>query len=274
MATIAQISDLHFGRHSDAAAEDLLASLRERNPDLVVLTGDLTQRARSGEFVQARHFLNRIAQPKLVVPGNHDMPLYNLFHRFLTPFAKYHRYISSLGPAGDLFANPEFAVLGLNTARRFMHKSGRISTEQIALARRTFSALPGSVFKILATHHPLGYPDDERPRARAGRSTSALEAIAGAGVHLLMSGHHHRALSGHKELGTGADLGAHGSVLILHAGTAISTRLRGTEGNTYNRIRIDGERLAVGIMARQRQGGFAESRVLSYHLQEGRWQPA
>jgi 3',5'-cyclic AMP phosphodiesterase CpdA len=270
MATIAQISDLHFGRHSAAAAEDLLASLRERAPDLVVLTGDLTQRARSGEFVQARHFLNRIAQPKLVVPGNHDMPLYNLFQRFLTPFAKFGRYISALGPAGDLFANQEIAVLGLNTARRFTHKSGRISTEQIALARRTFSALPSSVFKILATHHPLGYPDDERPRALAGRSTPALEAIAAAGVHLLMSGHHHRALSGQKEIG----LGAHGSVLILHAGTAISTRLRGTEGNTYNLIRIDGERLVVGIMARQPQGGFSESRVLSYRLQDRHWQPA
>jgi 3',5'-cyclic AMP phosphodiesterase CpdA len=270
MATIAQISDLHFGRHSDAAAEDLLASLRAHNPDLIVLTGDLTQRARSGEFIQARHFLNRIAQPKLVVPGNHDMPLYNLFHRFLTPFAKYHRYISSLGLVGDLFANQEIAVLGLNTARRFTHKSGRISSEQIALVRRTFSALPSGVFKILATHHPLGYPNDEAPRGLAGRSAPALEAIAAVGVHLLMSGHHHRALSGHKDVG----MEAAGSVLILHAGTAISTRLRGTEGNTYNLIRIDGERLAVGIMARLPQGGYSESCVISYRLQGGRWQPA
>jgi 3',5'-cyclic AMP phosphodiesterase CpdA len=270
MATIAQISDLHFGRHSDAAAEDLLASLREANPDLVVLTGDLTQRARSGEFVQARHFLNRIAQPKLVVPGNHDMPLFNLFHRLLTPLAKYHRYISSLGLAGDLFANQAIAVLGLNTARRFTHKRGRISTEQIALARRTFCALPSSVFKILATHHPLGYPNDEAPRELARGSAPALEAIAAVGVHLLMSGHHHRALSGYKDIG----MGASGSVLILHAGTAISARLRGTEGNTYNLIRIDGERLAVGIMTRLPRGGFSENRVLSYQFQDGSWQPA
>src|SRR5260370_2586859 len=154
MATIAQISDLHFGRHSDAAAEDLLTSLREHNPDLVVLTGDLTQRARSGEFIQARHFLNRIAQPKLAVPGNHDMPLYNLFHRFLTPFAKYHRYISFLGLAGDLFSNQEIAVLGLNTARRFTHHSGRVSTEQTALVRRTFPTVPSVVFTVLPPHRP------------------------------------------------------------------------------------------------------------------------
>jgi 3',5'-cyclic AMP phosphodiesterase CpdA len=270
MAKIAQISDLHFGRHSDAAAEDLLASLRENNPDLVVLTGDLTQRARAGEFIQARHFLNRISQPKLVVPGNHDIPLYNLLHRFLTPFAKYHQHISSLGLAGDLFSNQEIAVLGLNTARRFAHTSGRISSKQISLVRRTFSAVPGGVFKILATHHPLGYPSDQRARVLAGRSAPALKAIAAVGVHLLMSGHYHRALSGHMNIG----MGAHGSVLILHAGTAISTRLRGTEGNTYNLIRIAGERLSVCLMARMPKGGFSESRVVSYQLQDGRWQLA
>jgi 3',5'-cyclic AMP phosphodiesterase CpdA len=269
MAKIAQISDLHFGRHSDAATEDLLTSLREHTPDLVVLTGDLTQRARAGEFMAARRFLNRIAQPKLVVPGNHDMPLYNLFHRFLTPFAKYHHYISSLGLAGDLFSNREIAVLGLNTARRIIHTRGRISTEQIALVRHTFAALPGGIFKVLATNHPLGYPGDERPLKLAGRSAPTLEAIAAAGVHLLMSGHHHRALSGHMNIG----MGAHGSVLILHAGTAISTRLRGTEGNTYNLIRIDGERLSLCIMARLRAGGFHESRVHAYRLRDGHWRP-
>src|ERR1700693_6279987 len=177
MGTIAHISDLHFGRHSAAAADDLLASLRERDPDLVVLTGDLTQRARQGEFIQARHFLNRISQPKLVVPGNHDMPLYNPFQRFLTPFAKYHRYISSLGLSGDLFSNEEMAVLGLNTARATAHKSGRISTEQIAQVRRTFSEVPPGVFKVLATHHPFGYPGDERPLELAGRSALALDAV-------------------------------------------------------------------------------------------------
>src|ERR1700682_911993 len=151
MRTIAQISDLHFGRHSTAAAEDLLASLRAGDPDLVVVSGDLTQRARRAEFIQARHFLNSISQPKLVVPGNHDIPLYDLFRRLMTPFAKYHHYISPVGLAGDLFRDEEIAVLGLNTARRLTHKSGRISMEQISQIRRTFSDAPPDVFKALAT---------------------------------------------------------------------------------------------------------------------------
>lgn len=270
MRTIAQISDLHFGRHSTAAAEELLASLGAGDPDLVVVSGDFTQRARRAEFVQARHFLDQIPQPKLVVPGNHDMPLYDLLRRFMTPFAKYDRYISPVGSAGEFFRDEEIAVLGLNTARRFTHKSGRISIEQISQIRRTFSDVPGDVFKALATHHPLGFPKGVRPLELAGRSAPALEAVAAAGVHLLMSGHHHRALSGDQEIG----LGAKGSVLILHAGTAISTRLRGSEGNSYNLIRVAGNRLSVSVMARFGERGFCESRVLAFRLQEGRWQPA
>jgi 3',5'-cyclic AMP phosphodiesterase CpdA len=269
MRTIAQISDLHFGRHSAAAAQDLLASLRASYPDLVVATGDFTQRARRAEFIQARDFLNQIPQPKLLVPGNHDMPLYDLFRRFMTPFAKYHHYISPAGLAGDLFRDEEIAVLGLNTARRFTHKSGRIGIEQISQIRRTFSDAPREVFKVLATHHPLGLPRGERPLELAGRSAPALEAIAAVGVHLLMSGHHHRALSGDKEIG----IDAKGSVLILHAGTAISTRVRGTEGNSYNLIRITGNHLSVSLMAWYADRGFCETRVLSFRLQEGRWKP-
>jgi 3',5'-cyclic AMP phosphodiesterase CpdA len=270
MRTIAHISDLHFGRHSVAAAEELLASLREVDPDLVVASGDFTQRARRGEFIQARHFLNQISRPKLVVPGNHDMPLYDLFRRLVTPLAKYHHYISAVGVTGDLFRDEEIAVLGLNTARRLTHKSGRLSMEQIAQIRRTFSDVPPAIFKALATHHPLGFPRGERPLELAGRSGPALEAIAAAGVHLLMSGHHHRALSGDSEIG----IGAKGSVLILHAGTAISTRLRGTEGNSYNLLKIAGSSLSVSVMERLANRGFCASRVLSFQLQEGRWREA
>jgi 3',5'-cyclic AMP phosphodiesterase CpdA len=270
MRTIAQISDLHFGRHSPTAAEDLLASLGANVPDLVVISGDFTQRARRAEFIHARHFLNQIPQPKLVVPGNHDIPLYDLLGRFMTPFAKYHRYVSPVGLKGDLFRDEEIAVLGLNTARRFTHKSGRISMVQIAQIRRTFSDVPPQVFKALATHHPLGFPSGERPLELAGRSAPALEAIAAAGVHLLMSGHHHRALSGDRDIG----IGAKGSVLIVHAGTAISTRVRGNEGNSYNLIRVTGERLSISVMTRIAGRGFCEGRLLSFQLQQDRWQRA
>jgi hypothetical protein len=104
MRTIAQMSDLHFGRHDLTVMEDLLTSVNDNRPDLVALSGDFTQRARHAEFAEARRFLDRISQPKLLVPGNHDVPLYNMFARFLTPFARYDHYVLPVGhPAGLYF---------------------------------------------------------------------------------------------------------------------------------------------------------------------------
>jgi 3',5'-cyclic AMP phosphodiesterase CpdA len=267
MRTIAHISDLHFGRHSPTVADDLIASVIEQQPDLVALSGDFTQRARHGEFAEARRFLGHIPQPKLVVPGNHDVPLYNVLSRFLTPLAKYNHYLSPVGLPAGLFRDEEMAVLGLNTARSFTRKGGRVSLEQIAQIRRAFSEVPQNVFKAVVTHHPLGFPDGQVPLELAGRAVLALEAIRTAGVHLLLSGHHHRALSGD----IGPEMNCGGSILILHAGTAISTRIRGGEGNSYNLVRISGARLSVGVMEWSAGRGFHESRSLSYVFEADRW---
>jgi 3',5'-cyclic AMP phosphodiesterase CpdA len=275
MRTLAQISDLHFGRHSSSLAEDLLASVNEARPDLVALSGDFTQRARHAEFADARRFLDRIAAPKLVVPGNHDVPLWNLFARFLTPLAKYNRYVSPLGLPDCLFRDEEMAVLGLNTARRFTRKDGRVSLEQIARIRRVFCEVPRGILKALVTHHPLGFPHGAAPRELAGRSLLALEAVAAAGVHLLLSGHHHRAASGDiLRADAGVELGGHRSVLILHAGTAISTRTRGREGNSYNLVRIAGERVSIDVMAWAAGRGFEAGRSVAYLLRDDRWRAA
>ena len=270
MRTIAQISDLHFGRHSTTVAEDLLASVSRHDPQLVVLSGDFTQRARHEEFVEARRFLARIPQPKLVVPGNHDVPLYNVVARFLAPLAKYEQYVSPAGLAGSFFRDQEISVLGINTARRFTRKNGRVSLEQMGQIRRIFADVPKSVFKALVTHHPLGVPTDADPVELAGRALLALEAIANAGVHLLFSGHHHRALSGHLV----DELGCRAAVLILHAGTAISTRMRGNEGNSYNLVRIAETSVDVSVMAWQAGSGFGESRRTAYAFADGKWHAA
>jgi 3',5'-cyclic AMP phosphodiesterase CpdA len=266
MRTIAQISDLHFGRHSLQVCQDLHASIAQSQPDLVALSGDFTQRARHAEFAEARRFLDAIAAPKLVVPGNHDVPLYNVFDRFLTPFAKYHHYVTPVGHPGGLFCDDELAVLGLNTARRFTRKNGRLSLEQIAEVGRVFREVPPRAFKVLVTHHPLALPSGALEVELAGRSRLALETIAAAGVHLLLSGHHHRALSGEA-----TELGSGGSVLVVHAGTAISTRIRGLEANSYNLIRIAGERVSVTVMEWAAGQGFRKKRSVSFVLQENTW---
>jgi 3',5'-cyclic AMP phosphodiesterase CpdA len=266
MRTVVHISDLHFGRHNYDMMEDLLASMEKGCPDLVVISGDFTQRARHVEFAEARRFLDRVAVPKLVTPGNHDVPLYNVFSRYLRPFRKYDRYIAPLDQPLGFYQDDEFAVLALNTARRFTRKNGRLSQAQIANIGRVFNSVPRELTKVIVTHHPLAIPGREDSLELAGRALAALKAIADAGVHLLLSGHHHRAVSGPI-----AEVSGAGSVVIVHAGTAISTRTRGVAGNSYNLIQIVHGQISVRVMEWVKGHGFVETNIASYAFDGKRW---
>jgi 3',5'-cyclic AMP phosphodiesterase CpdA len=268
MRRIAQISDLHFGSHDAQVAADLLTSVKAQRPDLVVLCGDFTQRARRDEFVEACRFLDAIPQPKLVVPGNHDLPLYDIINRLRKPLKNFHRYIAPLGLVGELFEDADIAVLGLSTARRFPGKGGRVSFEQIGHIRRVFENVPGSVFKTLVTHHPLGYPTGQKPHGVAGRSAHVLKALAEVDVHLLLSGHGHRPLSGVMNF----EAVEHRSILVLHAGTAISTRTRDGHGNTYNLVDIDRDAVSIRIMEWSHPHGFRERQKNDYRAADRSWQ--
>lgn len=266
MRTIAQISDLHFGRHDVAVVEALLASLQASGSDLVVVSGDLTQRARRHEFALARAFLDRIGRPLLVVPGNHDVPpLYRPVSRLLRPLARFDRYVTA--ERQPLFVDGEIAVLGLGTARGLAGKNGRVSLEQMATIRQVLGALPDRLFKVLVTHHPLAVPMLVAPLQMVGRARRALDAVADAGVHLLLSGHYHRWASGEAP----AQVTRQRRVLVVHAGTAVSTRTRGGEANSYNLVRLDGERLAVVVMTWRLGGGFVETERACYVLRQGGW---
>jgi 3',5'-cyclic AMP phosphodiesterase CpdA len=262
--TIAHLSDLHFGRHDETAAERLLADISQTKPNITVVTGDLTQRARHRQFAAARAFLEKLPRPVVVVPGNHDVPLYDIIERFLGRLARYRRYIcAELQP---FFADNEIALLGLNTARPAAFANGRISHQQAAAVKAIFSEMPAGRLKVLAIHHPLAAPPAVGNFAPVGRAAMALEAITEAGVRLVLSGHHHRALSGAP---AGSDLVAKGSILFVHAGTAISTRLRG-EPNSYNLLRV--EPAAVTCTVRAFAGNsFLNVETAHYTLLGGRW---
>jgi len=259
MRTIAQISDLHFGRQSDPVVEALLVSIAQYSPDIVVVSGDLTQRARASEFIGARRFLDRIAAPMVVVPGNHDLPLYNIAERLLRPLRNYHRFIGPLDQSDGFYNDGTLAVLGLNTSRRLSRKNGRISTEQIAMIKKRFSAVPLKTFKAVVTHHPFAGSADNTRIELAERSAPALAALAVAGVKLLMSGHHHVARTSEW-----IDVRTGRSLLIVHAGTAVSKRVRGNDGNPYNIIRIDPGGVTVRILEWRKESGF-ETKMESRH---------
>src|SRR6476469_556587 len=159
MRTLAQLSDLHFGRIDPALIEPLLLRLREIAPQLVAVSGDLTQRARAEQFEEARAFLGRVTAPLVVVPGNHDVPLYRVWERFLSPLGKYERFIGAdLEPS---FVDAEIAVIGINTARSLTFKNGRINKDQMKTIHRHLDPLPEPVTKVVVTHHPFDLPDQE-----------------------------------------------------------------------------------------------------------------
>lgn len=270
MRTLAHISDLHFGRIDAAVVEGLLADLFRIRPDMVVISGDLVQRAKPAHFRQARAFLERVPFPVMVVPGNHDIPVYNLLRRFTDPFGHYRHYISAdLSP---LHVDAEIAILGLNTARPAImdFSEGRLNRTQIQRVRAVFCELPDTVFKVLFTHHPFLPPPDAPETRLVGRHRLALPALESCGVDLLLAGHLHRAYSGdimsfHTQVAR--------SILVAQASTATSTRLR-NEANAYNRIIIDGpamERTATFEVRAWEGAAFMPGLVSRYRRDGHRW---
>src|SRR5688572_16980623 len=145
MRTIAHISDIHFGRVDPAVAEGLVADLAGREPTLLVVSGDFTQRARRWQYEAAAAFLKRLPTPQLVVPGNHDIPLYDVIRRFFFPLQRYRKYITR--EMRPVYQDDELFVLGINTARSFTHKSGWISEEQLLDVKTRVCRQPPGVFK-------------------------------------------------------------------------------------------------------------------------------
>ena len=232
MRTLVHLSDLHFGRVDPQLLEPLARRVRAAAPHLVVVSGDLTQRAKSAQFRDARRFLDRLPEPLLVVPGNHDVPLYNVWQRFMQPLAKYRRYISA--DVEPVFVDDEIAVVGVNTARSAVFKGGRINSAQIARVRERLAGLGERVTKVVVTHHPFDLPPGHGERAIVGRARLAMHAFAVCGADLLLAGHLHSTHVGDTTARYAIERFA---ALVVHAGTATSVRARG-EVNSFNVLHI------------------------------------
>lgn len=239
MRTLVHISDVHFGRVDTATVKPLVEAVNQLAPHVVVLSGDLTQRARTAEFREARTLLESLPSPQIVVPGNHDVPMYNLFARFLTPLRKYRRNVAAeLNPR---FADDELIVQGLNTARSLTWKNGRISQEQIDLLRASFGQGPKSAVRVLVTHHPLDLPRRFDETHLVGRAAEAMPVLAECGVDVMLAGHYHLAHTGD----TAARYPIPGfSALVVHAGTTTSSRLR-EDPNSFNLLRLAKNEIVV-----------------------------
>jgi 3',5'-cyclic AMP phosphodiesterase CpdA len=252
MRKIVHISDIHFGRVDYATVKPLVCAAVEVAPDLVVVSGDLTQRARASQFREARAFLDGLPGPQLVVPGNHDVPFYDVVSRFAMPLRNYRRFVSrDLEPS---YADAEIVVQGINTARSLTIKNGRINREQVEKVRRRFADAPAGCVKILVTHHPLDLPRRFGGDELVGGAAEALPALAAAGVDVLLAGHYHIAHTG--DTVTRYPIPGF-SALVVQAGTTTSSRLR-DETNSFNLLSIDGRRISVDRYTwRPTEGVFA-----------------
>ena len=269
MRCVAHISDLHFGTEDAALTEGLLRQLQEEEPSLVIVSGDLTQRARPEQFKAAAQFLDKIDIPKVIVPGNHDVPLYDVVRRFASPLRRFQKYIQrELNP---YYEDKELSVLGLNTARSLTRKSGKISHDQIGWITETLRQVPSEKFKILVTHHPFIPPPGE-PEAGidlVGRAHEALVAIDSAGIDLLLAGHLHHGYSGDVRTYYPA---TRRSIIVVQAGTAISRRVR-REPNAYNLLRLDRKNIHLEVRVWD-DARFTKTSEYKYHLVKEEWRLA
>jgi 3',5'-cyclic AMP phosphodiesterase CpdA len=267
MTRLVHLSDLHFGAHDDELVAAAERRVDELKPDLIVVSGDFTQRARTDEFKAACSFLGRLREnghEVLGVPGNHDVPLYDVMRRFLSPLARYRRYIDeTLCPFIEV---PGAAVLGVNTARSLTFKDGRIGEEQIEFIRETFARSDPDKVRVLVTHHPLfAVPVGEGVERAVGRHELALDAIEQAGVDLLLAGHaHHASVLNANDLVTRA-----GGALVIQAGTATSTRIR-EQKQSFNAIDIENGSVTLTVEC-WCGAGFEPKDAQRYEFYEGRW---
>lgn len=266
MRILVHLSDLHFGKADNQVVKAIAAEVRAIAPDLLVVSGDLTQRARKHEFLQARAFLDSLPGSRLVVPGNHDVPLWNVFARALAPLSRYKRYIEA--DTDPFYADSEVAVVGINTARSLTIKDGRINVGQLEAAAQKFAHLSDDVTRIVVTHHPFEGLDFEADDNIVGRANLAMNAFSRSDVDIILSGHQHLHRAGSSARRYLIDGYA---ALLIQAGTAVSSRLR-QAANSFNIICIDRPEISVECRGwRSPQGGFETSARYSFRHGRDGW---
>jgi 3',5'-cyclic AMP phosphodiesterase CpdA len=228
MTILLQISDTHFGTEQLPVVEALAALSLQQRPDLLVLSGDITQRARPGQFRDARSFVDRLGAPVLAIPGNHDIPLFDLSARIFHPYA---RHCTAFGDELEpVHSSRELLVVCVNTTRWYRHKNGEVSTEQIERVARCLASASPEQLRVVVVHQPVAVLRAEDVHDRLRGYAAALRRWAAAGGDLVMGGHIHlpyvMALP---------DLAR--PMWAVQAGTAVSSRIRGGIPNSVNLVR-------------------------------------
>jgi len=190
-ARILHVSDLHTGTHEDPQVEQALAALVERvRPDVVVASGDLTNRGRRAQHERAHRFLGSLGLPVVAVPGNHDLP-YTFPARFTRPWAEFERLWETTEPT---HSSPMLHVIGLNSARPYRHQSGGLRERQLDRAAERLATAPDGAYRVVVLHHQmLGSPWRASRKRPVSHRNRVLRALVSAGADLILAGHIHQA---------------------------------------------------------------------------------
>ena len=228
MSVVLQISDTHFGTEQPQVVEALVALAAQQRPDLVVLSGDITQRARPDQFRAAKAFVGRLGAPVLAIPGNHDIALFDLWARLTCPYARYAAaFGSDLEP---VHASQDLLIIGVNTTRAWRHKNGEVSTAQIDRVANRLSTASPQQLRVVVVHQPVAVTQ-ARDRVNLLRGhRAATRAWSAAGADLVMGGHIHLPYAL-------ALQGLSRRLWVVQAGTAVSSRIRPGAPNSVNILR-------------------------------------
>lgn len=228
MSVLLQISDPHFGTEQLPVVEALVSLSQEQQPDLIVLSGDITQRATQEQFRSARAFLDRLAVPFLAIPGNHDIPLFDLSARLLNPYSRFRRAFGDvLEPMHDA---PDLLVLCVNTTRWYRHVNGEVSPAQIDRVGAALRQAHAGQLRVVVVHQPVAVLRAADAHDRVRGYALALPRWADAGCDLVMGGHIHLPY-------VAALPNLARPMWVVQAGTSLSSRTREGIPNSVNIVR-------------------------------------
>jgi 3',5'-cyclic AMP phosphodiesterase CpdA len=235
--SILHVSDVHFGPHFlPKVAAGVLELAASRRPDLLIVSGDLTQRAKIRQFQEARAWIDQFNVPTLCVPGNHDVPLWRIWERLFAPYGVYRRHFAAeLEPTHE---DDELFVASVNSAFNWTFKDGRVTTAAMRRLEALWARVPADKVKLMVMHHHLVPPPRFETQRMSARAPEFLRLLAAHGVEMVFSGHLHQTF-----VATSEQYFPSGErpILLLHSGTTTSGRGRGSEKgrNTCNWVEID-----------------------------------
>ena len=239
MKKIVHISDLHFGTENSEVVNHLIDDINDFKPDVVVVSGDLTQRAKTKEFIKAESFLKKLEYHTVVIPGNHDIPLYNIWDRIVNPFKKYDKYFEE---TDRYYSDDKLEIIGLNSVRNLRWKSGKLSSEQLDTGTADFKNSDMNIIRVLVVHHNLFHISSKRDAVKIFKTKLLQNWLMKNQIYLVLFGHDHKSMV--KPIIYDDDNIF--DLILIQAGSGTSNRTRGYP-NSYNTVEVSDNDCTIKI---------------------------